>query len=382
MKTVALGDVVSVLGGGTPRKSEASYYGGGIPWVTPKDMKRFEIRESQVTLSEAGVANSPAKRVPVGSTLVVVRSGVLKHTLPVAITDSEVTLNQDMKALVPKAGVDSRFLARFLKAMEPTVLGWVRATTADNVPISKVLELPLRLPPEEEQRRIAAILDHADAVRAKRRQVLAHLGALPGAMFHQVLGESPLNSRPLGELAELRGGASLPAGVDFDGQRGGALLMRVSDMNAAGNESHIVTTTSWLPEPGARSATVGPGAVILPKRGASISTNKKRVATRVTTLDPNLMGVQPRQELVRTTFLYEWFRSLDLSGLTSGSSVPQLNKQDLAPLEVPMVPMSVQDRFDQWVRQVDTSRASQAGALASHERLFASLQSRAFRGEL
>ena len=179
MKTVALGDVVSVLGGGTPRKSEASYYGGGIPWVTPKDMKRFEIRESQVTLSEAGVANSPAKRVPVGSTLVVVRSGVLKHTLPVAITDSEVTLNQDMKALVPKAGVDSRFLARFLKAMEPTVLGWVRATTADNVPISKVLELPLRLPPEGEQRRIAAILDHADAARAKRRQDLAHLDALP-----------------------------------------------------------------------------------------------------------------------------------------------------------------------------------------------------------
>ncbi|WP_090967499.1 restriction endonuclease subunit S [Nocardioides exalbidus] len=142
-----LRDVVAVRGGGTPRRSTAEFYGGSIPWVTPKDMKRAIVSDSSVRLTQAGVDNSPAKLIASGSVLVVVRSGVLKHTLPVALTTAPVTVNQDMKALTPSAEVHPAFLARLVKSLQPRVLTWVRATTADNFPIESLLELDVEIPP-------------------------------------------------------------------------------------------------------------------------------------------------------------------------------------------------------------------------------------------
>ncbi len=101
MKVVPLGEIVQVKGGGTPRKSCPDFFGGQVPWVTPKDMKKWRISDSSVRLTLAGVENSPARIVEPGSVLVVVRSGVLKHTLPVALTTAAVTVNQDLKALTP-----------------------------------------------------------------------------------------------------------------------------------------------------------------------------------------------------------------------------------------------------------------------------------------
>ncbi|MEV8357855.1 restriction endonuclease subunit S [Microbacterium sp. NPDC076895] len=171
MRWVPIGDIVTVTGGGTPRMSEPSFFDGDIPWVTPKDMKQHTIDRSAIRLSPTGVANSPAKIVDAGSTLVVVRSGVLKHTLPVAIAARPVALNQDMKALSPKREfVTPEYLVRLVKAQESRVLRSVRATTADNFPIDTLLGIEIPLPPLPEQRRIAAILDEADALRMARRR--------------------------------------------------------------------------------------------------------------------------------------------------------------------------------------------------------------------
>jgi type I restriction enzyme S subunit len=186
----SIGELVTVFGGGTPRKSVANYYGGPIPWVTPKDMKQPVIATSEILITQEGVKNSSVKLVPAGSVLIVVRSGVLKHTLPVALTTAPVTVNQDMKALVPSKGVHGPYLARLIKALQPRVLGWVRATTADNFPINNLLDLKVKVPSLDEQRRIAAVLDHADGLRDKRRGALRYQQDLPRAVFRDMFGRS------------------------------------------------------------------------------------------------------------------------------------------------------------------------------------------------
>ena len=97
---VALDDLVSVSGGGTPSKSRPEIFTGQIPWVSPKDMKCWEIFDSQDHITQEAIDNSSTKLIGTGAVLVVIRSGVLKHSLPVAINRVLVTLNQDMKALV------------------------------------------------------------------------------------------------------------------------------------------------------------------------------------------------------------------------------------------------------------------------------------------
>ena len=191
-----VGALVTVRGGGTPKRDVDSYFQGHIPWVTPKDMKSWEIADAQIRITDEAVANSAANMVPPGSVLLVVRSGVLKHTAPVAVSRVPVAINQDMKALICGQDVLPEYLARFLKHQEPEILSWVRATTADNYPIDKLKDLEIPLPPLDEQRRIAAILDQADALRRKRREAIEKQSALLASAFETIVGEPSKN--PMG----------------------------------------------------------------------------------------------------------------------------------------------------------------------------------------
>jgi type I restriction enzyme S subunit len=86
--------------------------------------------------------------------------------------------------------------------------------------------------------------------------------------------------------------------------------------------------------------------VVIPKRGGAIGTNKKRVVDRDAVLDPNLMAIAPSDNTITTEFLRGWFSFLDLSSITSGSSVPQLNKQDMSPLRLVAPPVQIQEKYN------------------------------------
>jgi type I restriction enzyme S subunit len=188
-------------------------------------------------------------------------------------------------------------------------------------------------------------------------------------------------TKRLGDVAEFFAGASLPPGEAFTGQAGGHLLMKVSDMNLPGNEIQIVRSANWSPAAGARSATCPSASIVIPKRGGAIGTNKKRLTTRSTILDPNLMAIKPGPQL-SLRYLLEWFLGFDLASITSGSSVPQLNKQDLAPLNIPVPEPETQDHFAYVAKSVDQVAAKMRLEVDYTEKLFLALQSRAFAGQL
>jgi len=123
----------SIYGGGTPSKNHPEYFTGAIPWVSPKDMKSLIIENSIDHITEEALANSTAKLIPPNSVLMVIRSGILKHTLPVAINTISVAINQDMKAFVPNRRITAEYLLYYFKAIEKDILGGVRGVTADNI---------------------------------------------------------------------------------------------------------------------------------------------------------------------------------------------------------------------------------------------------------
>ena len=92
-----------IYGGGTPSKAHPEYYkDGDIPWVSAKDMKTDVLKDSQIKINQLGVDNSTARLVPVNSVIMVIRSGILKHTLPVAVNKVPITVNQDLKVFIPR----------------------------------------------------------------------------------------------------------------------------------------------------------------------------------------------------------------------------------------------------------------------------------------
>lgn len=148
------------LGGGTPPKAVTAYWhGGSIPWVTPKDMKSFVISASEDHVAEA--ARDRLSIIPPKSVLLVVRSGILSRTVPVAVTEVPVTINQDMRAFVPEDGVNARFLAWQVIAKEQEVLSSCskHGTTVASLEGPALARFPLWLAPVPEQDRIVAKLE-------------------------------------------------------------------------------------------------------------------------------------------------------------------------------------------------------------------------------
>lgn len=113
------------IGGGTPSKDRLDFWNGNIPWVSPKDMKVDYLSDVQDKITDQAIQESSTKLIPVGSVLIVVRGMILVHSVPVALTQEPVTVNQDMKALVTDKGVDGEFLLFFMKGLKRFILDLV-----------------------------------------------------------------------------------------------------------------------------------------------------------------------------------------------------------------------------------------------------------------
>lgn len=188
-----LGELGSWQGGGTPDKSNAEYWSSGtIPWISPKDMKRFRISEADDQITEAALAGSSTSLIAENSILIVTRSGILKHTLPVTVTGREVAINQDIKALTPHPELNALFIAQQIKSLGSFVLkNCTKAgTTVDSVDFDRLRSVKVNIPPLAEQKRIVAKLDGLNARSARARTELARIEILVSRYKQAVLSKA------------------------------------------------------------------------------------------------------------------------------------------------------------------------------------------------
>ncbi|MDE2382730.1 MAG: restriction endonuclease subunit S [Xanthomonadaceae bacterium] len=152
--------LAKAMSGGTPSKSEPRYWtNGDIPWVSPKDMKTRSITGAEDSITRDALER--LSMIPENSVLVVVRSGILSRTLPVATTMIPVTINQDMRAFHPEAGISHEFLAWQLIANEREILAQCSkdGTTVASIEGNALAQFPIRVAPRAEQTRIVEKLE-------------------------------------------------------------------------------------------------------------------------------------------------------------------------------------------------------------------------------
>ena len=157
-----LKSLTNFLGGGTPSRENLSFWNGSIPWVSPKDMKRELIDSAEECITEEGLTKSSSNLITTGCVLVVVRSGILQHTIPVAINAVPVAINQDMKALDFCAGSClNNFFLRWVQGLNDLLLlVWSKqGATVESIEHSYLAETLIALPPMGEQKSIVAFLN-------------------------------------------------------------------------------------------------------------------------------------------------------------------------------------------------------------------------------
>lgn len=161
-KEVKLSDLGYWKGGGTPSKQVNKYWENGTNlWVTSKDMKIGVINDSINKITDDAILNSSANRIPKGAILFVMRSGILRHTFPVAIAGKDLTVNQDLQTLSPNGLATSEFIYWFILAFNNEIRQKCSkdGTTVESIESNSLKNYPFILPPLPEQQLIVSELE-------------------------------------------------------------------------------------------------------------------------------------------------------------------------------------------------------------------------------
>ncbi len=167
-----------IAGGMTPSMEDRRFWDGDVPWVTPKDMKARVIADSLRRVTTTALAATTLRLVQSPAVLMVVRGMILARRVPIALTAAPVTINQDMKALVPLPALNPAYLAAFLDCAHDGLFALIDEAGhgTRRLPTERWRDLPLPVPPQAEQTAISRHVDHVTTgttagIERTRRQI-------------------------------------------------------------------------------------------------------------------------------------------------------------------------------------------------------------------
>lgn len=191
---IPMGKLCSSLTGGTPSKDNPDFWNGSIPWISPKDFRQFYLNDSVDHISEEAIHDSSTRLIPENSVVIVVRSGVLIHTIPVAVTLKPMTINQDIKALVFCDKVLPAFAAYYIHVFQQKILPLVtkHSTTVQSINTEQFEKLDLVVPPLNIQQNVIDRMNAAySAKKQKEAQAQQLLDSIDSYLLHELGIELP-----------------------------------------------------------------------------------------------------------------------------------------------------------------------------------------------
>ena len=388
-----IGEVCEVVSGATPKTGKPEFWDGNVPWVTPKDLSKLgqkHLSDTPRQITKAGLKSCAARMLPAQSVLFSSRAPIGL----VAINTLPVCTNQGFKSLVPRFDlVSPDFLFWWLKTQEKYIQTKGRGATFKEVSKKIIEDLQIPLPPLDEQKWIAGILDAADALRAKRREALAQFDTLLQSTFLDMFGDpvaNPMGWPPTSLSAiseELRDG---PFGSNLKTSHyveSGVRVIRLQNIGVGEirnddlafiSEEHFAS----LPRNHCQPGDVIIGTMGDPNLRACIV--PLALARSLNKADCILMRV----DMTKVDAIYVcWLLnnpcmvSMALR-LVRGQTRGRISLGRLKELQIHLPPIKLQLRFAAIVESVEHQKASQRAHLAELDTLFASLQFRAFRGDL
>ncbi len=386
--TIRISEVSQIISGATPKTSEPDYWDGEIDWVTPADLSNIEgayIFETPRKISNAGLQSCSATVLPANSVLFSSRAPI-GH---VAINTAPMATNQGFKSFIPdRKRLEPKFLYWWLKAHRRQLEAMGNGATFKEVSKAAVARVEIPLPPLGEQKRITAILDKADQFRQKRRQAIALLDSLTQSIFLEMFGDAASKAWPSVELKDaVRRGTIVTYGIvqagdEFDG---GVPYIRTGDIQGGSIVSTgLRHTRPEIAAKFARSrvdtgdivmsirATVGTTALVPPELdGANLTQGTARIAPGKDFTSEYLL------HYLRSDPVQNWIQRQ-----VKGATFREITLSRLRELMVVVPPLPLQMEFSDVILKLQRATLRTEGSLSEMESLFASLQHRAFAGQL
>ena len=145
-------------GGKTPSTARNDFWDGDIYWTSAKDMKELYLNSAQDKITSLAIKEGGLKIYPKGTIIGVFRSGILRHSFPVALTEIDTAINQDIKAMgVNEELILKDYFLNYLNIFQKMILEMSQkiGVTVESINTDEFLEVPVIIPPKEIQRSIS-----------------------------------------------------------------------------------------------------------------------------------------------------------------------------------------------------------------------------------
>ncbi|SOB76829.1 type I restriction enzyme, S subunit [Marinobacter sp. LV10R510-11A] len=387
-------------GGGTPERHNPRFWNGPIPWASVKDFadNQLILNSTEESITQQGLAASSTNLIPAGTPLICTRMAVGRC----AISNSDVTINQDVKALFPKANVSPRYLLRLLDSLKFHAESVSVGSTVKGIRISDLLGIQTPIAPQHEQTKIAQILDTLDTQIQKTEAMIVKLEKIKDGLLHDLLTRGIDQNgqlRPTPEQApELYKESALGLvpkewhkGTisDYLLQNGGIKpgpfgssitknMYRSSGYKIYGQEQVIradPTFGNYYIDRNKYSElidfSVQPRDILISLVGTVGKVLIIPESHEQGIINPRLMRLRPNQNICNSEFLSHVLTSVlftrKLTALAGGGTMPVINKRIVQSVVLPVIPLTEQN-------EIRSKISSLLGRLVNEKAMLAKLQ--------
>ncbi|NLJ65397.1 MAG: restriction endonuclease subunit S [Christensenellaceae bacterium] len=367
-KKVKIEDLGEVIGGGTPSTKVDEYYGGNIPWITPKDLSGYTkkyIFAGERNITDKGLKNSSAKLLPKGTVLFSSRAPIGY----IAIAGQKVSTNQGFKSVIPDEEVtSSEFLYYLLKYNTEKIKNKSSGSTFSEISGKSMKNVEVVIPNKKTQSKISNILSSFDQKIEVNNKIIANLEEQAQAIFKSwfidfepfqdgEFVESELGLIPEGwgvkkvnDICNLKIGRTPPRKEEkWFSDRSGVKWISIKDM---GNSNMFIDkSTEYLTE-----EAVDKFNVPVADAGVLLLSFKLTVGRLAITSEPmctNEAIAQFSDSKLDSLYLYLYFKEFPFSKLGNTSSIGNaVNSKIIKDIDVLVPEKTVQERFADFISPI------------------------------
>lgn len=385
---VKISDFCQTGSGGTPSRDIHEYYQGDIPWIKSGDLRENIVTSATEFISHEAIKKSSAKIVPQGAILVAMYGATVGR---MALLGIDAATNQAVCNIVPDASkADTKYVYYALLSKVPDFLRSAIGGAQPNISQGLIRSTEIPLPPLPEQKRIATILDKADAIRRKRQQAIQLADDFLRAVFLDMFGDPVTNPKgwnvvELSTLVDPDDKLNYGVVQPGDHEEDGVPLVRSGDLSDVTPDVSQLRRVSASIDSKHRKSKLKGNEILIACVGtigrvgwvsdAMIGWNIARAVTRI-----------PIREGVNREYVYRYLQNPVVQGYfereTRAVAQPTLNVGLIAKTPVALPPHDLQIAFLERYRTIQAYKERLLVALGAQDELAGCLSQRAFAGQL
>lgn len=368
-----LGDVCSFIGGGTPSKSNSSYYCGTIPWATVRDMTKFELSSTELSISEKAVAESATKILPKGMIIISTHVGLGK----ICLLMQDTAINQDLKGISFLFNeINKYFFSYWYRNIANYIISNGKGATVKGVTLDFMKSLPIPTPSMQIQEKIVSELDKINELIEIKRSQLKDLDALAQSLFYETFGDPIENPKgwklsTIGDVASVQTGATPSRDIEeyFNGDIPWVKTTEVQNCDIFETDEHI--SPDALNNSNCKLFPINTIIVAMYGQG---KTRGQIARLRIEACtNQACAAILPCSE-IHPLFLYAFLRSSyeALRDIAVGCNQKNLNLSLVKNYTIFLPPLSLQEQFAARIEAIEAQKKLVEASIADLETLFAS----------